>query len=682
MMASLTLSHSLQPFLPCNLHFPLQNCETEREAKQFHALSLKTGSLNHPSISPRLLALYANPRINNLEYVQSLFDWIRKPTLVSWNMLIKCYIENQRSNDAIALFCKLLCEFMPDSFTLPCVLKGCARLSALQEGKQIHGLILKIGIGMDKFVLSSLVNMYSKCGEIEMCRKVFDRMEDKDVVSWNSLIDGYARCGEIELALELFDEMPEKDNFSWTILVDGLSKSGKLKAARDVFDRMPTRNSVSWNAMIDGYMKAGKFNTARELFDWMPERNHVSWNSMITGYELNKQFTQALKLFEVMLTEDISPNHATLVGALSAASGLASLGNGRWVHSYIVKNRFKTDGVLGTSLIEMYSKCGSIKDALRVFQSIPKKKLGHWTAIIVGLGMHGLVEQTLELFDEMCRTGLKPHAITFIGVLNACSHAGFAKEARRYFKTMTDDFGIEPSIEHYGCLIDALCRAGYLEEARHTIERMPIKANYVIWMSLLSGSRKHGNTRMGEYAAHHLMDLAPDTTGCYVILSNMYAATGLWEKVRQVREMMKKKGIRKDPGCSSIEHQGSIHEFIVGDRSHPQTEEIYVKLHEMKEKLNVAGHIPDTTQVLLCLEEDNEKEAELETHSERLAIAFGLLNIKHGSPIRIIKNLRICNDCHAVTKFISDIYNREIIIRDGSRFHHFKSGSCSCKDFW
>lgn len=187
---------------------------------------------------------------------------------------------------------------------------------------------------------------------------------------------------------------------------------------------------------------------------------------------------------------------------------------------------------------------------------------------------------------------------------------------------------------------------------------------------------------MGEYAAHHLIDLAPDTTGCYVILSNMYAAAGLWEKVRQVREMMKRKGIRKDPGCSSIEHQGSIHEFIVGDKSHPQTEEIYIKLCEMKEKLNVVGHVPDTTQVLLCLEEDNEKEAELETHSERLAIAFGLLNIKHGSPIRIIKNLRICNDCHAVAKLVSHIYNHEIIIRDGSRFHHFKSGSCSCKDFW
>ncbi|XP_004144616.1 pentatricopeptide repeat-containing protein At5g48910 [Cucumis sativus] len=681
-MLSPTLSHSLQPFLPPNLHFPLQNCGTEREANQLHALSIKTASLNHPSVSSRLLALYADPRINNLQYAHSLFDWIQEPTLVSWNLLIKCYIENQRSNDAIALFCKLLCDFVPDSFTLPCVLKGCARLGALQEGKQIHGLVLKIGFGVDKFVLSSLVSMYSKCGEIELCRKVFDRMEDKDVVSWNSLIDGYARCGEIELALEMFEEMPEKDSFSWTILIDGLSKSGKLEAARDVFDRMPIRNSVSWNAMINGYMKAGDSNTAKELFDQMPERSLVTWNSMITGYERNKQFTKALKLFEVMLREDISPNYTTILGAVSAASGMVSLGTGRWVHSYIVKSGFKTDGVLGTLLIEMYSKCGSVKSALRVFRSIPKKKLGHWTSVIVGLGMHGLVEQTLELFDEMCRTGLKPHAITFIGVLNACSHAGFAEDAHRYFKMMTYDYGIKPSIEHYGCLIDVLCRAGHLEEAKDTIERMPIKANKVIWTSLLSGSRKHGNIRMGEYAAQHLIDLAPDTTGCYVILSNMYAAAGLWEKVRQVREMMKKKGMKKDPGCSSIEHQGSIHEFIVGDKSHPQTEEIYIKLCEMKKKLNVAGHIPDTTQVLLCLEEDNEKEAELETHSERLAIAFGLLNIKHGSPIRIIKNLRICNDCHAVTKLLSHIYNREIIIRDGSRFHHFKSGSCSCKDFW
>ncbi|KDP29911.1 hypothetical protein JCGZ_18480 [Jatropha curcas] len=247
---------------------------------------------------------------------------------------------------------------------------------------------------------------------------------------------------------------------------------------------------------------------------------------------------------------------------------------------------------------------------------------------------------------------------------------------------MTNEYGIEPSIEHYGCLVDILCRAGHLEEAKNIIEHMPRAPNKVIWMSLLSGARIHGNIDIGEYAASRLIEVAPETIGCYVVLSNMYAAIGLWDKVSQVRGIMKRRGIRKDPGCSLIEHGGKLHEFIASDRSHPQTKEIYFKLREMGEKLKLEGHVPDTSQVLLCIEEVEEKKAELETHSERLAIAFGLINMGSGSPIRIIKNLRVCNDCHTVTKLLSKIYSREIIVRDNSRFHHFKHGTCSCKDFW
>ncbi|XP_010045870.2 pentatricopeptide repeat-containing protein At5g48910 [Eucalyptus grandis] len=237
-------------------------------------------------------------------------------------------------------------------------------------------------------------------------------------------------------------------------------------------------------------------------------------------------------------------------------------------------------------------------------------------------------------------------------------------------------------MEHYGCLVDLLCRAGHVKEAKYVINTMPMKPNKVMWMSLLSGSRIQGNQKVGEYAAQHLIELAPETIGCYVVLSNIYAAAGKWDKVSQVREMMKKKGIRKEPGCSSIEHKGMLHEFLVGDKSHPQTEQIYSKLTEMREKLKLAGHVPDTSQVLLCIEEEEERETELENHSERLAIAFGLINVYPGSPIRIMKNLRVCNDCHSITKLLSCIYEREIIVRDNSRFHHFKSGSCSCNDFW
>lgn len=674
-----------QPHFRHNLQFSLlQSSTTPEEVTQIHAWTVKTGTFHYPFVSARLLCLYSDPKINNLHYVRSIFDKTEEHTLFHWNTIIKCYIANCRSNEAILLFNDLLCVsvVMPDNFTLPCVIKGCARLRALEEGKQIHGLILKIGFGSDIYVQSSLVSMYSKCNNIISAQKVFDKITNKDLVLWNSLIDGYARNGRMQMASTLFDEMPHRDSFSWTALIDGYSKCGDITTAQKLFDMMPSRNLVSWNAMINGYMKSGDYNSARRLFNHMSERNIVTWSSMIAGYELNKQFTEALILFQKMMEVNLIPNDASLVSALSAVSGLALVSKGRWLHSYIEKNGFKLDGVLGTSLIEMYSKCGSIESALKVFQAISTKKVGHWTAIIVGLGNHGLASHALDLFTKMRRIGLKPNCITFVGILNACNHAGLVNHGQKYFDMMMNKYQIEPKIEHYGCLVDVLCRAGNLEEAKNIIDEMPIEPNEVIWMSLLSGSKNHKNIEIGEYAARRVIELSSNTIGSFVLLSNMYASLGRWDKVSEVRELMKEKGMRKEPGCSSIEHKGSLHEFIVGDKSHPQKKEIYSKLKEMKERLTCMGHVPDTTQVLLHIEGEKEKEAELENHSERLAIAFGLINVGIGSPIRIVKNLRVCNDCHNVTKLLSQIYSREIIVRDNSRFHHFKNGSCSCMDYW
>ncbi|TYG62122.1 hypothetical protein ES288_D07G202800v1 [Gossypium darwinii] len=639
-MQTLTLSNILHQHFPDALHFSLlKSSKTHQETQQLHAFSLKTGVFSHPSLSSRLLSLYADPNINNLRYARSVFDRIQHPSLVLWNIILKCYIQNQQSHEAISLF--VLCL-------------ACAKLTALKEGKQIHGLVLKLGFGLDKFVQASLVYLYSKCGKIGSGYAVFDQMDEKDLVSWNSLLDGYARCGEVKAAMKVFDEMPEKDCFSWTVLIYGLAKCGE--------------ELVSWNTMINGYMKAGDTNSACKLFDQMPTRNLITWNSMIGGFKLNLRFLEALEMFERMLEEEFRPTHATLVSVISAVSGLASLGTGRLIHSYIVKNGIELDGVVGTVMIEMYSKCGGIDSAVTVFRTISHKKLGHWTAIIVGLSIHGMADHALKLFLEMRRIGVKPNAITFVGVLNACSHVGLINDGHKYFNMMINEYGIKPAIEHYG--------------SKDIIEEMPMRPNKVIWMTLLSGARNHRNTKIGEYAAQHLIELAPETTGGYVVLSNMYAVAGEWEKASEVREMMKKRGLRKDSGCSSIEHKGVVHNFIVGDKSHPQTKEIYSKLAEMREKLKLAGHVPDTSQVLLYIEEEEEKEAELENHSERLAIAFGLINTEAGCPIRIMKNLRVCSDCHSVTKLLSKIYRREIIVRDNSRFHHFKDGLCSCKDFW
>lgn len=561
------------------------------------------------------------------------------------------------------------------------MIKGCARLNAVREGKQIHGLILKLGFGLDGFVQSSLVSFYCKCGDLVSAREVFDIIACRDLVAWNSMLDGYARAGQIEVARRLFDEMPERDLFSWASLIKGHSKCGEVTIAREIFEHMPEKNVVSCNAMIDGYMKNGDVESARQLFDWMPVKNVITWNTMITGFDKNGHFKEAIAVYDRMFAVGLVPNMVTLVSVLSAISGLALLERGRSVHSYIRQNGFRVDGVLGTCLIDMYSKCGSIESALSVFQGIHRRKLAHWTAMIMGLGMHGLANDAIKLFMEMQRIGIRPHSIAFVGVLNACSHAGMVDEGHRFFDLMSKEYGIKPTVEHYGCLVDLLCRVGHLEEARDVIDQMPMRPNEIIWMSLLSGCRKYGKVELGEFAAKHVIALVPKTSGCYVLLSNIYAAAGLWESVSKMRELMKERGVRKDPGCSMVEHGGAVHEFVMGDTSHPQTKEICNKLNEMGKRLKCAGYIPDTSQVLLCIEE-TDKEAELALHSERLAIAFGLINVEQESPIRVVKNLRVCNDCHNVTKLLSGIYEREIIVRDNSRFHHFKNGTCSCMDYW
>ncbi|KAD6454130.1 hypothetical protein E3N88_08836 [Mikania micrantha] len=569
--------------------YPFQIYRSHIEPAQLHALSIKTASFNDPLISSRLISLYAHSKFTSIDHLRSVFNQFQEPTLFSWNTLIKSYVDNHRSQESLILFLEFFTrsDLMPDVFTLPCLIKGCGRLMAVKEGEQIHGLVLKLGFGLDLFVQSSLVSMYSKFKDVGSARKVFDEMPDKDLVTWNSLMDCYVKAGDIELANQLFDEMTERDAVSWTVMVDGLSKCGRIDDARRVFDAMPRRNLVSWNAMINGYMNVGDSASARSLFDAMEDKDIVTWNSMIAGYERNGRCSEALKLFNELLNLGYVPTHSTLVSTLSAISWLAVLSKGRWVHSYMVKNGHKVDSVLGTSLIEMYCKCGSFESALKVFEVIPVKKLGHWTAIVVGLGMHGQAKLALDLFLEMLQMKIVPNAITFIGVLNACNHAGLVEDGRRYFNMMVNDYEIKPTIEHYGCLVDILCRAGHLAEAKDVIEKMPMKPNKIIWMSLLSASRNYKTVEIGEYAAQNVTEIDP-----YFI----------------------------------------------------------------------ERHVPDKSQVLLHIEGDDEKETELETHSERLAIAFGT-----------IAAFTISKMDHVLAWIIGDGWCRGDFLHNGSMFSvHYK----------
>ncbi|KAF9614679.1 hypothetical protein IFM89_019807 [Coptis chinensis] len=457
---------------------------------------------------------------------------------------------------------------------------------------------------------------------------------------------------------------------------------GVTDVAKRFFDKMAEKDVVTWNIMITHFSKQDDdMELARKLFDEMPERSVRSWTAMIAGYVQCGNPKEAIRMFTDMEAAGGKPNEVTVVAVLAACADLGALDLGRRVHEYLNQCGFGRNVRVCNTLIDMYIKCGCLEIARDVFYEMKERTVVSWSAMIGGYAMHGQAEEALKLFSKMSRIGIRPNGVTFIGLLHACSHMGLVDEGRGFFSSMTKDYEIIPQIEHYGCMVDLLSRSGLLQEAHEFIKNMPIKANGVVWGALLGGCKVHKNVELAEEAIKHLLVLDPLNDGYYVVLSNVYADAERWEDAARVRMLMRDQGVKKTPGWSSITVDNVVHEFVAGDATHPQAEEIYRKWQELLEQMKQRGYVPDTKVVLLDMDEDK-KEHVLYRHSEKLAVSFGLMNTPPGTPIRIMKNLRVCEDCHAALKLISDIVNREIVVRDRNRFHCFKDGSCSCRDYW
>ncbi|GJT33702.1 pentatricopeptide repeat-containing protein [Tanacetum coccineum] len=431
-------------------------------------------------------------------------------------------------------------------------------------------------------------------------------------------------------------------------------------------------------SLISFYSKSGKFGVCKYLFSRVSRRDLGLWNCMLSGCDS----MEVLCLFSDMQKDmRIRPNEVSFVALINACGDLGAFSQGVWAHCYMVKNGLKVNRFVATALIDFYVSCGFLDFARRVFDELPKKDVFCYNAMLRGFATHGYGREALELFKEMGSEGLAPDDVTMVVVISACSHAGLVDEGCEFFYDMRERYGLDPKVEHYGCLVDLLGRAGRVNEAREILQTMPMKPNAVLWRSLLGATRNHGNVEIAEIALDHLIELEPETSGNYVLLSNIYAHMNKWEGVKRVRRLMKGHGIDKVPGTSVLELAGAFHEFITADKTHPQSQEIYLMIDEINRKLHQYGHKARTIDVLFDLEAEDREDA-LSYHSERLAIAFALIASESDSPIRIIKNLRVCVDCHDYTKLVSVIYKREIIVRDRNRFHHFRDGSCSCLDYW
>lgn len=573
-----------------------------------------------------------------------------------------------------------------DKASYASLLRACRTPTDLPNGKRAHVDFVTQRFEPNKFLGNLLIQMYGNCGALEDARELFARMYGRDAFSWNFMIGAYAQYGHADEALQLFygmhreGLMPDKFTFIRIVNACGSPAEGKRIHARIVGSLLMSDVLVT-AALVNMYSKCGILAVARLMFNNLLARDVVCWTALIAAHAHQGEINEVFHLFQQMQLENVLPNAFTFASILSACINPAALAGGKRVHAHILNSSFDVDIFVNNALVTMYSNCGRLKDAWIMFDEMVERDVVSWTAVIAACAKHGRVNEVFELFQQMQSQGIIPNEVTMGSILAACSYAGLLEEGRSYFGSMQRKYGIMPTVEHCNCMIDLLGRAGLLDEGEELINSLPFRYSAKLWMALLGACRVHLDAEIGERAAKHCFDLEPDNHAPYILLSNIFTAEGRWEDAARVRQEMKIKGLKKKPGYSSIEIGNRVHDFFVSDELHPQKGEIYAELSRLNALIKAAGYVPDTKIVLHDVEEE-QKELMLSQHSEKLAIAFGLISTPPGTPLCITKNLRVCSDCHSATKFISKIKNREIVMRDLNHFHHFKDGVCSCADYW
>ncbi|CAA7054604.1 unnamed protein product [Microthlaspi erraticum] len=568
--------------------------------------------------------------------------------------------------------------------------------SSLKKLKQVHAFSIRHGLSISnaelgKHLVFYLVSLPSP-PPMSYAHKIFTKIEKPiNVFVYNTLIRGYAETGDSVSALSLYREMRvsgfvEPDTHTYPFLLKAVTKMADSRLGETIHSIVIRSGFGSLifaqNSLLHLYANCGDVSSAYKVFDKMPVKDLVAWNSVINGFAENGKPNEALSLYTEMDSKGIKPDGFTIVSLLSACAKIGALALGKRVHVYMIKAGLTRNVHTKNVLLDLYARCGRVEEAKTLFGEMVEKNSVSWTSLIVGLAVNGFGKEAIEIFKEMeSEKGLSPCEITFVGILYACSHCGMVKEGFEYFKRMRDEYEIEPRIEHFGCMVDLLARAGQVKEAYEYIMRMPMQPNVVVWRTLLGACTVHGDSDLAEVARVQILQLEPNHSGDYVLLSNMYASEQRWSDVQKIRRQMLRDGVRKVPGHSLVEVGNRVHEFLIGDKSHPQSDEIYAKLREMTERLRLEGYVPRISNVYVDVEEE-EKEDALVYHSEKIAVAFMLVSTPERSPIRVVKNLRVCADCHLAIKLVSKVYDREIVVRDRSRFHHFKDGSCSCQDYW
>ncbi|KAJ4960326.1 hypothetical protein NE237_020236 [Protea cynaroides] len=619
-----------------------------------------------PHISQKLFKLYLNSR--DLGNSRQLFNKIAEPDPRSSTLLISVFTKKGLPQESLKLYAELQrWNVKPDELVLLSAIKACAASADLIKAKEIHEDAIRYGFCSDLVLGNALIDMYGKCRFLVGARKVFDELPTKDVISWTSISTCYVYCGFPREALQVIREMGSTGMRSNSITVSSiLPASSALKdqsSGREIHGFV-VRNGMGENVfvssgLVDMYASClthfsnGGFENELSIFHQMStarvKLNSASWNAVISGCTQNGRNERALELFVQMQDSGYKPNHITVSSVLPACLNLESLRGGKEIHGYSFRHQIIGDVTVGTALIFTYAKCGNLELSQRVFDRLSGRDTIAWNTMIMANSMHGNGKEAL--------------------------HSQLVEEGSLIFNSTSRDYFIEPDADHYSCLVDIFSRAGYLDEAYDLIQKMPMEPT-ASWGALLGSCRVYKNVELGRMAAHKLFEIEPNNAGNYVLLSNIFVNAKLWGEASQIRKLMRDKGIMKVPGCSWVQVKNRVHNFVVGDKKNDRSDQIYRFLDELGEKMRLAGYSPDTDFVLQDVDQE-EKEEVLCNHSERLAVAFGILNLNGGSSVKVLKNLRICGDCHSAIKFMSKIVGIQITVRDSLRFHHFRCGLCS-----
>lgn len=666
----------------------LQKCRDRLHlgrARRVFWLMVSNGLDSITSFADHLVGLFAS--CGSIQEALAIFHKIPKPSLCTWHLLISGCIPFGEIELVFDLFNQMQVDGIePNDYIFSAMLKMCGSSGSLEHGRTIHNHIIRQGLASNLFVGSALIDMYAKCDCLDQARQVFDELVVRNVVCWNAMIGGYVKHGQGRSAFELYNAMQiegvEPDRVTLLSILKACGISGVLEQGMLVHSQV-IRGGFQLNvcvgtALIDMYVKCKKLKEACNHFQKMPCQDVVSWGAIIAGYIESGDFLSGIKLFDKMQDEGVEPDIVTRSIAIKACGQLGALARARQLHEQVAKSG-PLDAILISTLIEMYAKCGSLIEAQKVLDEYPYSGVASWGAMIAGYATHGDYTLAGNTFRCMQKQGFVPNKIIYTSILDACSHAGEVKAGCKHFKKMKEEHHIWPEIEHFGGMVDLLGRAGYLDEAEEMLELLPIVPDEKCWMSLLTSCQKFKIVRLGRYCFDQVVRLNPSATAGYALMLQTYAQSHLWDDVKEIQGMQTCSNAWKLPGKAWIEFNKEVHEFVVDEKKHPMLGEINMFWDEMRKPMAEEGYVPEVPA--LSLVPTPETQDVLFGHCEKLAIAFGLLTLPQGETIRVTKNLRMCQDCHSVSKIISKIQQRHIVVSDEYCVHHFKDGLCSCGDY-